>query len=319
MNTQSPSPTPPLIAVVGPTASGKSGLAHALAKTSQEWAGRDAQIVSVDAFALYRGMDIGTAKPSATQRQEVVYHQVDELEISEAASVATYQRRARAAVEAIQTAGQVAIAVGGSALYVRALLDEINFPGSDPQVRARLEAEADQLGSEAMYQRLLRLDPQAAAALHANNLRRIIRALEVIEITGRPFTASLPKPVFVRPTLMLGVRRELADLDQRIAHRTQHMFDAGLVAEVRALMNRGLVEALTASRAVGYAQVLGYLRGEYGLEEAKQKVALATRQLARRQIKWFRRDGRIHWLEATASSEPELLEAARAVISGTPR
>ncbi len=314
MNNSTPEWTPPLIAVVGPTASGKSALAHALAKSCREWSGRDAQIVSVDAFALYRGMDIGTAKPSAAEQAEVPYHQVDELDISEVASVASYQRHARAAVERIQGAGQVAIAVGGSALYVRALLDEMNFPGSDPQVRAALEAEADHVGGAALYERLRQLDPPAAAALHPHNVRRIVRALEVIEITGRPFTASLPKPVFVRPTLMLGVRRQLEDLDQRIEQRTRAMFEAGLVEEVRALVEQGLERSVTASRAVGYGEVLGYLRGEYGLDEARQKVALATRQLSRRQIKWFRRDRRIHWLDATGRSSAEILADARGVI-----
>lgn len=302
--------TPPLLVVVGPTASGKSGLAHGLARTAREWAGRSAQIVSVDAFALYRGMDIGTAKPSLKQRQEIIYHQIDQLDISQVASVATFQRQARADVASIFARHELAIAVGGSALYVRALVDEMEFPGSDPKVRKRLETQAEEVGASAMYERLAQLDPVAAQALHPHNLRRVIRALEVIEITGKPFTASLPKPRFVRPTIMVGVRRDLADLDARIVQRTQQMFEDGLVREVQALLDQGLASSVTASRAVGYREVMRHLRGEYTLAQAQEQVAVATRQLARRQLKWFRRDDRIHWLDASGLSGQELLEQA---------
>ncbi|MDO5721014.1 MAG: tRNA (adenosine(37)-N6)-dimethylallyltransferase MiaA [Actinomycetaceae bacterium] len=309
---------PPLVAVVGPTASGKSSLAHALALRCPQWAGKEAEVISVDAYALYRGMDIGTAKPTEEERQQVRYHQIDQLDIADTASVACYQRQARADVEAIYSRGHWPIAVGGSGLYVRALLDEMNFPGSDPHVRVEIEQWHKENGDAALYDRLRQLDPLAAQRLHPHNVRRVVRALEVIEITGKPFTASLPQPRFVRPTIMLGVRRQIEDLDARIAKRTEEMFASGWVEETRRLQEAGLEQMVTAARAVGYPEVLSYLRGEITLEQAKEQVALATRQLARRQVKWFRRDSRIHWIDATGK-EPEAVfaQAVEAITSSS--
>lgn len=305
--------------IVGATASGKSALAHQLALTSKQWAGVDAQIISADAYALYRGMDIGTAKPTNRERSEVAYHQIDVLDIGEVASVAAYQRNARACVEQVVNSRQQPIAVGGSGLYVSALVDDLKFPGSDPAVRARLNAQAEQFGAEAMWERLRQVDPVSASNLHPRNLRRVIRALEVFEITGEPFCATLPSGTYVRPTVVLGLRWQMDQLDERINQRTQRMFDAGFVDEVRHLMVTGnLTEATTASRAVGYREVLQYLAGRGTQSEVCAEVALQTRRLARRQVKWFRRDQRIRWIDVDfelAGDQSKLCDLALQCLS----
>lgn len=298
-----------LVGIVGATASGKSGLALDIAR-SLAGQGTGAEIVSMDAFALYRGMDIGTAKPSAAELAEFPHHQVNVLDIAEEASVARYQQEARADVDAIEARGNQAIAVGGSALYIRALFDEMHFPGTDPTVRARVEQRLEVEGPAALYRELRQQDPKAAESIHPNNTRRVVRALEVIELTGRPFSATLPKQKFVRPSLLIGVHREYDDIDSRIDLRTRAMLDAGFVDEVRELMVAGLEDTPTASKATGYAPVMQHSRGEITLEEATDQIALETRQLVRKQYKWFRRDARIHWIHATGTSDEDILEQA---------
>ncbi|SEF34040.1 tRNA dimethylallyltransferase [Amycolatopsis pretoriensis] len=280
------------IAVVGPTATGKTALAVELAL---ELGG---EVVNADALQLYRGMDIGTAKATGAERRGVPHHLLDVLDVTETASVAAYQRHARATIERLRAAGRVPVLTGGSGLYVQAVLDDLRFPGTDSAVRARLDAEAEQLGTPALYTRLGERDPAAAAAILPTNTRRIVRALEVIEITGEPFSANLPKPGPARyGTVVLGVDRAPEELDERVNERVRRMFDAGLVDEVRELEKRGLRDGKTASRALGYQQVLAELDGEGDFEAAAAATAQATRRFVRKQRSWFRRDQRIHWFD----------------------
>lgn len=283
--------TPPLVAVVGPTATGKSALALALAQSL------GGEIVNADAMALYRGMDVGTAKPSPAERARVPHHLLDVLEVTEPASVAVYQQRARSVIETLRGSGRTPVLVGGSGLYVQAVLDDLEFPGTDLELRARLEAELTALGPAALHARLAAVDPAAAEAVLPSNGRRIVRALEVITLTGRPFSARLPTGGPPRyDAVLLGVDRLVDQLDARIARRVARMFAAGLVAETRALARQGLREGRTASRALGYQQVLGALDGAADLCAAATATVLATRRFVRRQRSWFRRDRRIHWL-----------------------
>lgn len=280
------------MAVVGPTATGKTALAVDLAR---ELGG---EVVNADAMQLYRGMDIGTAKATAAERRGVPHHLLDVLDVTETASVAVYQRDARAEIERLLAAGRVPVLAGGSGLYVQAVLDDLRFPGTDPAVRARLDAEAAELGTAALYTRLGERDPVAAAKILPTNTRRIVRALEVMEITGEPFSANLPEPGAARyGTVLIGVDREPAELDERVDERVRRMFAAGLVDEVRELLGRGLREGKTASRALGYQQVLAELDGEGDFEAAAAATAQATRRFVRRQRSWFRRDQRIHWFD----------------------
>jgi len=280
-----------VIAVVGPTATGKSDLALDLAEREPS------EIVNADAMQLYRGMDIGTAKVPREARRGIPHHQLDVLDVTEEASVAAYQRSARADIERIRAAGKRAILVGGSGLYVRAVLEHFEFPATDPQVRARLQQRAEQIGPGLLHDELAQRDPEAAARIDRANTRRIVRALEVIELTGAPFTASLPDPTYVYPTVAIGIDVDGETLDARINARAKEMFARGLVEETEALLGRGLAEGKTASRAMGYAQALAVLAGRRTRAEATEDVALATRQLARRQRKWFKRDDRITWIE----------------------
>lgn len=296
-------------AIIGPTASGKTGLALALAEAN------GGEIINMDAFAQYRGMDIGTAKPTLAERQRVPHHLVDNLDLLDTASVADFQRDARAVYAQLVSQGKEVYAVGGSALYVRAFIDKIEFPATDPLVRARLEAECEAVGTSEMYRRLSELDPVAAQNMHWNNARKIVRALEVIELTGRPFSATLPTYESVFPAIFIGLRRENADIDARIAVRTEQMFSGGLLEEVEELLAAGLAAAPTASRATGYAEVIGFLEGRFTLEEAKEAVALATRQLVRYQMKWFRRDPRVQWIDATGLSSEQIFVQAQEIIA----
>ncbi|GHG13712.1 MULTISPECIES: tRNA (adenosine(37)-N6)-dimethylallyltransferase MiaA [Amycolatopsis] len=280
------------VAVVGPTATGKTALAVDLAR---ELGG---EVVNADAMQLYRGMDIGTAKATEAERRGVPHHLLDVLDVTETASVAAYQRHARAEIERLLAAGKVPVLAGGSGLYVQAVLDDLRFPGTDPAVRARLDAEAEQLGTPALYTRLGERDPAAAAKILPTNTRRIVRALEVIEITGEPFSANLPKPGPARyGTVVIGVDRTPEELDERVNERVGRMFEAGLVDEVRELEKRGLREGKTASRALGYQQVLAELDGDGDFEAAAAATAQATRRFVRKQRSWFRRDQRIHWFD----------------------
>jgi tRNA dimethylallyltransferase len=281
------------VAVIGPTATGKSDLGVELALRL------GGEVINADAMQLYRGMDIGTAKLPPAERRGVPHHLLDVLDVTETASVAAYQRVTRATVERLLAAGRVPILVGGSGLYVRAVLDDLTFPGTDASVRARLEAELEAEGADVLHRRLAELDPPAAAAVLVGNGRRIVRALEVIEITGRPFTANLPAPGPARwDTVQIGLDLATDVLDERIGRRVDAMFDAGLVAEVRGLLDVGLRDGATASREVGYLQVIAVLDGGCTQAAAAVDPARATRRLVRRQRSWFRRDGRVRWLDA---------------------
>ncbi|WP_068687813.1 tRNA (adenosine(37)-N6)-dimethylallyltransferase MiaA [Thermobifida halotolerans] len=303
-----------VIAVVGATAVGKSDLAVELALRLTEH-GAPAEIVNADSMQLYRGMDIGTAKLTVPERRGVPHHLLDVWDITQTANVADYQRTARAVIDELHASGRTPILVGGSGLYVRAALDELDFPGTDPKVRARLEAELAERGPLALPQRLARLDPAAAAAILPSNGRRIVRALEVIEITGGPFTATMPEHVSRYPCVQIGLSAPRPELDERIELRVARMWEAGLVDEVRALEKAGLRDGFTASRALGYAQVLRFLAGEYTEEEAKEETVRATRRFARRQESWFRRDPRVDWLPYDA---PDLLDRAFALATRQP-
>ena len=298
-----------LLAVVGPTATGKSDLALELGDALG--GPENVEVIGADAMQFYRGMDIGTAKLPLDRREGYLHHQIDVLDIDEEASVAKYQADARLDIADVEARGKTAILVGGSGLYVRAVLDPISFPGTDPEVRARLEAEAAALGSDALHQRLALLDPVSAGRIDPRNTRRVIRALEVIELTGQPFSASLPEYRYVRETVQVGLNLPTEVLDQRIAERTEAMFAEGLVEEVANLQKQGLAETKTASRATGYREVLDMLNGRIDQQEAKDAISLATRQLARRQIKWFRRDPRIRWFDPR---EPSVTDQVMALL-----
>jgi tRNA dimethylallyltransferase len=295
-----------VIAVVGPTAAGKSELSLGLALAL------GGEVVNADSMQLYAGMDIGTAKLSPAQRRGVPHHLLDIWDVRQAASVATYQRLAREAIAGIHARGRVPVLAGGSGLYLRAALDHLEFPGTDPAVRDRLEAELATAGAGALHARLAALDPVAATAILPSNGRRIVRALEVIEVAGRPFAAVLPQYESRYAVVQLGLRVGRGELDQRIAERTARMWRAGLVDEVAVLERAGLREGRTASRALGYAQVLRFLAGEYDEDEARAQTILATRRFARRQEAWFRRDPRVSWLAADTRDADTLLGAALA-------
>ena len=295
-----------VIAVVGPTAAGKSDLALRIAHAV------GGEIINADSMQLYAGMDIGTAKLTVAEREGVPHHLLDIWDVRQTANVADYQRLAREEIAAIQRRGRVPVLAGGSGLYVRAALDPLEFPGTDPRLRARLEAELAEAGAAALHARLAGLDPAAAAAILPSNGRRIVRALEVIELSGGPFAAALPEYESVYPAVQIGLAVARAELDRRIAARTGRMFAAGLVEEVTRLEAAGLRAGKTASRALGYAQVLRFLDGDYSLDEARAQTVLATRRFARRQEAWFRRDPRVTWLPAGAS---DLLEQALAKIA----
>ncbi|MBU2662320.1 tRNA (adenosine(37)-N6)-dimethylallyltransferase MiaA [Actinoplanes bogorensis] len=293
-----------MITVVGPTAAGKSALSLDLAR---ELGG---EVVNADSMQLYRGMDIGTAKLTLGEREGVNHHLLDIWDVTVPAAVAEYQGLARAAIDDIHARGRVPLLVGGSGLYIRAVLEEFEFPGTDPAIRARLEEELARVGPEEMHDRLRSRDPMAAGKILPSNGRRIVRALEVIEMTGQPFTASLPAPTPYYPSVQIGVDRETGALDERIALRVELMWAAGLLDEVRALIPQGLREGRTASRALGYQQALAEIDGEMTNEEAKADTVRGTRRFVRRQRSWFRRDPSITWLDG---GSPTLLADALAL------
>ncbi len=297
-----------VVAVVGPTAAGKSALAVSLALAL------GGEVINADSMQLYRGMDIGTAKLTADERYGVPHHLLDIWDILQTANVAGYQRLARAAIDDVAVRGRVPILVGGSGLYIRGALGDLNFPGTDPAVRERLEAELAAGGAAALHARLAGFDPAAAAAILPSNGRRIVRALEVIEISGRPFTATLPGYESSRPAVQIGVRLPREELDRRIAVRIDQMWAVGFEHEVRELARAGLRDGMTASRALGYAQMLRYIAGEWTLEQARDETVRATKRFARRQESWFRRDPRITWLDASAAGGL----AAAAAAGGPP-
>ena len=296
-----------VVAVVGPTATGKSDLGVALARAL------GGEVVNADAMQLYRGMDVGTAKLPLPERQGVPHHLLDVLEVRDEASVEAYQRQARAALDDISSRGGVPVLVGGSGLYVGAALDRLEIPPTDPVLRADLEEQATSAGAAAMHQRLAAADPASAQRIGPGNVRRVVRALEVIELTGRPFAASLPAPEHLRPTVTLALDAPRPVLADRVQARVHRMWAQGLLAEAAALDAAGLREGRTASRALGYAQALAQLDGELTKEQAQDETARLTRRLARRQRAWFGRDPRVTWLPHDA---PDLLARALGVLDG---
>ncbi len=303
-----------VVAVVGPTAAGKSALAVGLARAL------GGEVINADSMQLYRGMDIGTAKLTAQERRGVPHHLLDVWDVRQAASVAGYQRLARAVIDDVTGRGRVPILAGGSGLYIRGALGDLNFPGTDQAVRERLETELAAGGAAALHTRLAALDPAAAAAILPSNGRRVVRALEVIEISGRPFTATLPAYESSRPAVQIGVRVPREELDRRIAARVDAMWQARFEDEVRRLERDGLREGRTASRALGYAQMLRHLAGEWTLEQARAETIRATRRFARRQESWFRRDPRITWLDAVPGDDGRsLLGRAVAAVAPLPQ
>lgn len=298
----------PLVAVVGLTASGKSGFSLQLAAALGE-RGVACEIISADAFQLYRGMDIGTAKVPLEERGGIPHHLLDVLALEEKASVAAYQRSCRQVIEQIRARKALPMLVGGSGLYVRAALDKIEFPGTDNGIRARLEAQAAQLGIAKMHQRLAEVDPESAARILPANERRVIRALEVYELTGKKFSATMPRREYFQPAVQLGIKWPLAVLDERISQRTSQMLTQGFIEEVAELEKQGLADTPTACRATGYQAVMDYLAGKISREGAAEQISLQTRQLARKQRKWFRKDPRIHWLDGEEGTSANLDQA----------
>lgn len=297
-----------VVSIVGPTASGKTGLGIAICRELGR-RGERAEIVNADAYQMYRGMDIGTAKASAEERAAVPHHLLDIIEPGDTMTVARFQRIVREEIAALQADGIRPVLVGGSGLYARAAIDDISFPGTDPDVRARLEERERTEGAGALFAELAAKDPQAAAHMDPRNPRRTIRALEVIEVTGQPYSSTLPRYRYVIPSVQIGLDAPREELDRRIGERTAAMFASGFVEEVeRVRASLGP----TAARALGYQQVIDYLDGMLTLEEAQAQVAQKTRRLARKQMGWFGRDPRIHWLNAL---NPALVGNAMAVIA----
>ena len=290
----------PLIIIGGATATGKSGLAVSLAQKI------GAEIINADSMQLYRGMDIGTAKLTLEERWGVRHHLLDLVDVNHDVNVSWFQEVARAKIDELRGSRTPVIVVGGTGLYIKAILDEMNFPDTDPVVRAQLELQAVEMGGDVLHARLAELDPVAAIAIPKENVRRVIRALEVIEITGSPYTANLPREGSHRypKAIQIGLELDRELLDPRIDARVEKMWDLGLVEEVRDLIGNGLLDGKTARRAIGYAQVISMAEGLITDVEAKEETKLATRQYARRQETWFKRDERSHWI---APASPEVL------------
>ncbi len=288
-----------VIVICGATATGKSDIAIEVAEKI------GAEIINADSMQLYKGMDIGTAKLPVAERGGIPHHLLDILSVKEDSTVAWYQEIARKTITQIHQRGKDAIIVGGTGLYIKAILDDLNFPDTDPVVRARLEMQAIELGSESLFEKLQELDPAAALAIDRANTRRIIRALEVIEITGKPFTANLPREDSSRypDAIQFGLVMEREHLRERIDARVDRMWDAGFVAEVDSLIESGILEGSTAQRALGYSQIIAMRAGTMSEEEAKEETKRSSRQYARRQETWFSRDARIQWV---APHQPRL-------------
>ena len=280
------------IIICGATATGKSDLAVALAKEIS------AEIVNADSMQVYEGMDIGTAKLSLAERGGIPHHLLDALTVRQDSTVAWYQDAARTVIDQIHQRGKDAIIVGGTGLYIKAIVDDLNFPDTDPVIRSRLELEAIEQGAAVLFARLEKLDPAAALAIDRANTRRIVRALEVIEITGQPFTANLPREESSRypDAIHFGLSQDRESLDIRVSNRVDAMWEAGLIAEVEGLVVTGLLEGVTAQKALGYAQVLQMMDGLLTSDQAREETKRVTRQYIRRQDTWFSRDGRLNWL-----------------------
>lgn len=281
-----------LTVICGATATGKSELAVALAKEI------NADVINADSMQVYKGMDIGTAKLTITQRDGVMHHLIDVLDISEEANVSWYQQLARDKIDELISLGKSVVVVGGTGLYIKAILDDLNFPDTDPQVRDKITEQADQLGNEIMHGKLAKLDPAAALAIPKENIRRVIRALEVIELTGKPFTANLPRQESSKypKAKQFGLVLDRNNLDEKIDQRVEDMWAKGFAREVSLLMTQGLEQATTAKKALGYSQIMSYLNGECDEDFAKLETKRVTRAYARRQETWFSRDDRIKWL-----------------------
>ena len=297
-----------VVSIVGPTASGKTGLGIAIARRLAE-AGERAEIVNADAYQMYRGMDIGTAKPTAEEQAAVPHHLIDIIDPEDTMSVARFQQLARETIADLQSRGIRPILVGGSGLYARAAIDDITFPGTDPDVRTRLEEREKTEGAGALFDELRAKDPEAAARMDPRNPRRTIRALEVIELTGKPYSASLPRYRYVIPSVQIGLDLDRPDLDHRIDLRTKQMYDDGFIEEVERLRPH---LGATAVRALGYQQIIDLLDGICDVNDAFADIAQKTKRLARKQMGWFGRDPRIHWLQAL---NPKLVDNAMAIIA----
>ena len=296
----------PIVALVGATASGKTGLSLDLAERL------GGEIVNSDAMQVYRGMDIGTAKLAPAERRGIAHHLLDILDVTEPATVAQFQEWARAAIDDVRRRGSTPVLVGGSALYTRAIIDRFEFPGTDESLRRELEGELARVGSHALHERLAGVDPAAAEQILPDNGRRVVRALEVVALTGRPYSASLPRLEYADPrTVQIGVDIDRPSLDERISQRVDAMFAAGFVDEVEALLARGLAQGRTAHRAIGYRQVVAFLAGDLTLAESIERTKAATRRFARRQDGWFRKDERIVWI---SHDDPDRLDKAVAAI-----
>ncbi|GAA4899080.1 tRNA dimethylallyltransferase [Stackebrandtia albiflava] len=295
----------PVVVIAGPTAAGKSDLSLSVAEAV------DGEVVNADSMQLYRGMDIGTAKLPPEQRRGVPHHLLDVWPVTYTATAAEYQRLARERIDALLSSGRTPVLVGGSGLYVQAAVDDLDFPGTDPELRAALEAELAELGPARLHERLRAVDPAAAAAILPGNGRRIVRALEVVGLRGS-FTATLPNPRPLYRVCHIAVDRDPAELDRRIADRVESMWRDGLVAEVESLTAEGLRDGLTASRALGYRQILDHLDGRLTEDEAKERTVIGTRRFVRRQRSWFGRDDRYRWLDAAA---PDLVGRALRVVA----
>ena len=287
-----------LIIVCGATATGKSELAVSLAKEI------NAEVVNADSMQVYKGMDIGTAKLTSEERDGVAHHLIDVLDIKEEANVAWYQQIAREKIDQILSSGKSVVVVGGTGLYIKAILDDLNFPDTDPAVRQKITDEAEKLGNDAMHERLAKLDPAAALAIPKENIRRIIRALEVIELTGKPFTANLPRQESSKypDAKQFGLVLDRGNLDEKIDKRVEDMWAKGFAREVSTLMRKGLEQSGTAKKALGYMQIMNYLNGESDEAFAKEETKRVTRAYARRQETWFSRDERIKWLAPESNS-----------------
>ncbi len=300
----------PLIVICGATATGKSDLAIALAEKL------DAQIINADSMQVYTGMDIGTAKVPLSERMGIPHHLLDIFPVNQDMTVAKYQELARREVERLRESEIPTIIVGGTGLYIKSILDDLNFPDTDPGVRARITEEAEALGNEALHARLATLDPLAALAIPSANIRRVIRALEVIEITGQPYTSNLPREGSTRypDAIQIGLAMDREDLGDRINKRVDQMWELGFVDEVEELINQGILEAKTAQAAIGYAQIISMKHGLMSEEEAREDTKRATRQYVRRQETWFSRDERITWLSSQSSTSMRLESALATII-----